>query len=597
LAQPTLFTFSSRGGEVAKPDVVAPGSALSTVPGFVDGSARFQGTSMASPQTAGAVACLVSAAQQEELTIHWGMVKRALIAAATRVNGLTLNDQGGGLVNLAGSWQLLAKLAGSESAHQVLWYRIETPCVFQADGHSEAAYWRTPGGVPWKPETVTFTVHPVFHPDLSPDEKDTFFRSFKLKSEADWLRLVPGKRYLRGDMGMTIDVQYDGKKLASPGAYAARVIGSLDGGDLSGLPAREFYLWSTIIIGEPMGAESGYTKSYEGKDLTQAGIDRYFVEVPAGASAMRVRLETSEDTGASKGARVRTEICTPEGYVRGGFVGYATLTGEQIKDMTVLTPELYPGIWEIDVASSRLAKDLSSYRLTVTCDGYSCDPDAITALPRKGTGKDAKATVTVTRAFRGTFRGEASAAVVGFRKQREVTIEDSDEWSHTFKLDSTTPRAAFHLEMDEATGNLFTDCAVNILDASGQVVRGTGFSGLEVNTGISLPEGQNEASYSLQVVGGFALAKDSEEWGFDLEEKYYLAHPVSGDVSRAGGGRLNLPCGVPTEVKVAFADEWPAPPEGLTPFGRIHFRDHDTVDKAPGDTEGRLVLEVPIRLE
>ena len=97
----------------AKPDIVAPGSALSTVPGFVDGSARFNGTTMASPQTAGAVACLLSAAQQEGLTVHWGMVKRALIAGASRVAGLSLNDQGGGLVNMAATWELL-KEAGRQ---------------------------------------------------------------------------------------------------------------------------------------------------------------------------------------------------------------------------------------------------------------------------------------------------------------------------------------------------------------------------------------------------------------------------------------------------------------------------------------------------
>jgi len=60
LARDTLFAFSSRGGETPKPDVVAPGSALSTVPGFDDGSARYNGTSMASPECAGAVALLLS---------------------------------------------------------------------------------------------------------------------------------------------------------------------------------------------------------------------------------------------------------------------------------------------------------------------------------------------------------------------------------------------------------------------------------------------------------------------------------------------------------------------------------------------------------
>jgi tripeptidyl-peptidase-2 len=595
LARPTLFTFSSRGGETAKPDIVAPGSALSSVPGYIEGEARFNGTSMASPQTAGAVACLLSGALQEDLSVHWGMVKRALIAGATRIEGLSLNDQGGGLVNMAGAWDLLRVLSGSESAHRLLGYRIETECPFQADDTSEAAYWRTPGGAPLKPETVTFTVHPVFHPDLTPDEKDTFFRSFRFKSEADWLEVIPGQRYIRGDMGMTVELQYDGKKLSRPGAYAARVIATLDGGDLSGLPAREFYLWNTVVIGQPMDPQHGYLRAYEGKDLPQAWIHRYYVDVPDAASALRVRLEVSERTGASKGARVRTEICDPEGHPRGGYVGYASLDGEQTKNMTVLAPELYPGTWEINVASSRTAKDLSDYRLTVACDGYRHEPAKITELARPGNGEAATGSLTVTRAFPGLFAGEIRASVEGFCRERQIEIEETDEWSLDFTLASQTPRASFHLELDEQTANLFTDCAVNILDADGNAVEATGFDGLEVDLGVSLPAGTTTADYTLQVVGGFALPEDVKAWDFQLREEYALAQPVVGEVSRAGGGDARLYCGVPTELSLAFADGWPAPPDGMEVFGRVRFLDENLADKLPGDRGGRLVLEVPIQ--
>jgi hypothetical protein len=48
---------------------------------------------------------------------------------------------------------------------------------------------------------------------------------------------------------------------------------------------------------------------------------------------------------------------------------------------------------------------------------------------------------------------------------------------------------------------------------------------------------------------------------------------------------------------VSFAGSWPEPPAGLRPYGAIRFLDRNLADKAPGDTEGRLVLEVPIRLK
>jgi len=173
LERNTMFAFSSRGGETPKPYVVAPGSALSTVPGFNDGSARFNGTSMAAPECAGAIALLLSAARQEGLDTHWGLVKRAVIAGATRLDGLELNTQGGGLVNVPASWPLLQDLAGSDTARQVLWYHVRTDCPFQDDGEASAAYWRVPGGAPVAPERVTFRVSPVFHPDLAPPTNAT----------------------------------------------------------------------------------------------------------------------------------------------------------------------------------------------------------------------------------------------------------------------------------------------------------------------------------------------------------------------------------------------------------------------------------------
>ena len=597
MEQATLFNFSSRGGETAKPDVVAPGSALSTVPGYVDGMARFNGTSMASPQTAGAVACLVSAARQQDLDIHWGMMKRALIAGGTPVPDLSLTDQGGGLVMADATWNVLKKLAASESAHKILWYDISTDCVFQADGESDAAYWRTPGGTPHAPESVTFTIKPVFHPDLGPDEKDSFFRSFNFKSESDWLKVVSGDRYIRGDMGMTVTCQYDGKKLAEPGAYSARVIGSLDGGDLGGLAGREFYLWNTVVVGDPVGPVGGYSKEYDGKDLAQSSVHRYYVNVPAGATAMRVRLEVSEDTGSDQGAMVLTEICNPEGHVRGGWSGYASVDEDPIKDQTVLAPELYPGIWEINVASSIMARDLSDYRLSVSFDGYTVTPATVTALERQENGEDATADITVTRSFTGVFKGGASVVIEGFAGTEEVEVAQADEYTREFTLDSTTPRAGFHLVMSEKVGNLFTDCSVNILDDTGQAVHINAFDGLEADIGVSLPSGTQEATFTLQVVGAFALAADMEEWGFDLEEKYYFAHPVQGQVKRAEGGPLRLYCGVPTEVELSFAEEWPAPPSDLKTFGNISFNDTNTDDRRPGDEGGRQVLEIPIRLD
>jgi hypothetical protein len=270
---------------------------------------------------------------------------------------------------------------------------------------------------------------------------------------------------------------------------------------------------------------------------------------------------------------------------------------DPIKDQTVLAPELYPGIWEINVASSIMAMDRSDYRLSVSFDGYTFTPATVTGFEREKNGEDATAGITVTRSFAGVFKGNASVVIEGFEGIEEVEVAQADEYTREFTLDRTTPRADFHLVMSEKVGNLFTDCAVNILDGTGRAVRTNAFDGLEADVGVSLPSGDQEATFTLQIVGAFALAADMEEWGFDLEEKYYFAYPIQGQVKRAGGGPLRLYCGVPTDVELSFTENWPAPPSDLKTFGNISFNDTRTDDRRPGDEGGRLVLEIPIRLD
>ena len=176
-------------------------------------------------------------------------------------------------------------------------------------------------------------------------------------------------------------------------------------------------------------------------------------------------------------------------------------------------------------------------------------------------------------------------------------MKDADVWTHAFTLDATTPRAAFRLELDEATANLFTDCAVNVLDDTGRALVQGSFDGRVAEVEARLPDGAAEAAFTLQVVGAFALAEDMADWGFALEERYLLATPARGEVARAGGGPLRLYCGVPAELEIVFSAAWPVAPEGLGHGGSVRFLDQAVTDRLPGDRAGRLVLEVPIELE
>ncbi len=597
LPRNTLFGFSSRGGESAKPDVVAPGGALSTVPGYVEGDARFNGTSMASPTTAGAVACLMSAVQQEGLTAHWGIYKRAVIAGADArarprparpgrrpgepARRLARGARSGAQRERPQDPRLPDRdalpLPGRRSGRRRLLAHAR-----RRAGEGRAGHLHGPSGLPSRPHAR---------------------REGHAVSQ---LQLQERGAVAEGGLGQALcprrhghdrrcRVRRRGPRKA-PGVHAARVIASLDGGDLSGLAGREFALWNTVVVGERLEAASGFSRTWESKDLPASWVHRYFVDVPAGASALRVRLEVSERVGASRGARVVAQINDPEGHVKGGFGGVAS-RDNPVVDFVVPTSELVPGTWEVTVASTRTADDTGAYRLTASCDGYHAEPATLTELPREANGEAAAATLTVTRAYPGVFKGTVEAVLDGFHRAWDAEVKKSDTWTHDFTLTAATPRAEFRLELDEKTANLFTDCAVNILDADGKAVLQTSFDGLTAEVEASLPAGVTEASYKLQVVGAFALAEDTADWGFAAEETYLFASPSRAEVKRAGGGALRLYCGVPTEIELKFPGTWPAAPEKMGYAGKVRFLDQDLADKLPGDKAGRLVLEVPIRLD
>src|SRR6185295_8261712 len=102
-----LAYFSSRGGEVARPDVVTPGVAYSTVPLWNAGDEVNQGTSMAAPHAAGLAALLLSAAAQQKQSVTALDVRQALMVTAQPTPGATIVDEGSGLADVDRAWRWL----------------------------------------------------------------------------------------------------------------------------------------------------------------------------------------------------------------------------------------------------------------------------------------------------------------------------------------------------------------------------------------------------------------------------------------------------------------------------------------------------------
>lgn len=120
-----IFPFSSRGPREDggfKPDITAPGSAVSTMPDWIassspaetgytlpPGYSMLNGTSMAAPQATGAAALLLSAAKQRGLAVTAADLRNAIYATADFTDGVEAIAQGRGQLDVRQAWTHLSQ--------------------------------------------------------------------------------------------------------------------------------------------------------------------------------------------------------------------------------------------------------------------------------------------------------------------------------------------------------------------------------------------------------------------------------------------------------------------------------------------------------
>ena len=197
-----LAYFSSRGAEVAKPDIATPGMAYSTVPRWNAGDEVEQGTSMAAPHASGLAALLVSGLAQAHKPIDARAIKQALMVTASPTPGMTYLDEGTGIPDVVKAWTWL------EQGHVVPNVRVRAIGL----GDVSAAVRRA---LPSAHDTVqTFE---LIRPASAPPA------SYTLRSDSPWLT-APNTIVLKGER-TRVEVRYAKEALGEPGARVGVVSG------------------------------------------------------------------------------------------------------------------------------------------------------------------------------------------------------------------------------------------------------------------------------------------------------------------------------------------------------------------------------------
>lgn len=312
-----LWDFSSRGGEVDKPDVVAPGTAISTITRF-SYDMRASGTSMASPYTAGVVALLLSALKQEfpGWIPNQSLIRRALRVSAVPLPEYALVEQGGGVVHVGRAYDLLRRWRRSGFAQSVQEYRVETFSANYPDGEGPTAFWRS-GYVPDKEWRQNFTIYrePAVTPNSDAKEAD-FFRAYTLEPTVPWITTVQKTVYIRDGDPATVEVLYDRDKMVEPGLYSGKVIARRATGKRKTAPDEvEFELLNTVIVPYLFSPDKGYSVTTGKQTVAAGGSKRFYFAPPAGASALTFTLSVPKGSSSHVFGAIANRFGNTDNYL------------------------------------------------------------------------------------------------------------------------------------------------------------------------------------------------------------------------------------------------------------------------------------------
>jgi len=559
-----LLHFSSRGGELDKPDIAAPGACLSTVPRWSENS-RFWGTSMASPYMAGVMALLVSAAEQTfpERKVNIGMLRRAVQNSADPLEGCDALGQGCGMVNVPRAWELLRSWLSCE-ADPVLDYAISTLCPSAPRGKSRAAFWRS---VYYPREDgQLFRVSPVFLPGTPAEQINDFFRSVDLESTVPFLRAVQDSVALRQDQQTQIRVHFDPAKLAEPGLYCGR-IRAYRGAKIAA--NREFDVQCTVVVPYTFGPQNDYRLNVRDATCEPLEPRHYFLAVPPGAT--RLSIETGVPEG--RHANCRIELFDPAGRSHAYLSPLRSSVSALESTTSVDENDIEPGVWELVVWGDYRAGKTSHYDLDVEFMGFHVE-DASPLSLEYSPGHKPRGSFTITNLYNKAVWTSATGQVWGYRRTLEQHLEETDEFNHTFSLDEGLQGVQFAIEMSPEDYGLFTDFAINILDQEGTSLLKEGLSYRK--TEFFFPNPGGRGTYTLQLIAGFTHA-DLAPFDFTLKEMYLHESTIPVRVRYVNGdAQIPLVPGIPTKIGYTLEGVPPVAPQGFATAATLIFKERGT---------------------
>jgi len=493
--------FSSRGGQLAKPEIVAPGMAYSTVPRWDTGDERKGGTSMASPHAAGLAALLLSGLAQERRTATALQIRQALMVTARPVAGGSFLDQGTGQPEIGSAWRWLAQ------------GRALPEIRVTAAGGTSAGWVELPVG--WTGDTAA-----TFDLDLpaAAPAQELWFRS-----GVDWLdppaslTLTPGSAAVR--IGLRVG------RLSTPGVHTGVVSGW----------TRDTLLGPVLrLVVTVVAPDTGGLITADLGRIPAGGTGRRFFRAQAGRP-----FAVSYATGGP-GELVLAYLHEPGGRPYREDSGAGAGYGEQASESVVDTRDVVPGLYEavavaspLDQASGRVQVLQSPLRIAAarTRTGVEVSLENVTAVP------------VATAPF---------CVVVGAERTTAIVARGAERQRVRFTLPSWAVHAAVDVQMEPADWPRFTDFGVTLLDAAGRQLGKAPMNYAFGRLHVSLPEPASRDSVALAelaLLPAFADPAAADRWTASVSIRLYAD---SAHVERLPGREVTVPAGKQATVTLPF---------------------------------------------
>ncbi|MEX0174024.1 S8 family serine peptidase [Streptomyces sp. LMG1-1-1.1] len=550
-----MFPFSSRGPREDggfTPTITAPGSAVNTIPTWLPGAGvaesgytlpagygMLNGTSMSSPQAAGASALLISAAKQKGIALSPLTLRTALTSTAKRIPGVAAHEQGSGLMDIEEAWE---SIKDGATAHD---YTVQAPVdtvIFPAPHTGTGVYDREGGLKVGQKKVYDVTITRTSGPDR-PIEHE-----LDLKYNDGTFRILGDDEIdLPLNKPVTVKLQ---ARAATAGAHS--VILEADDERTEGVDKQ--ILATSIVANDLVAPGYGFTAT---SSVQRNSSKSYFVTVPQGAKTLEVALG-----GLKEKSQTRFISIHPVGV---GIEDSATTQcyphynpANTCRPDLRSYPDPTPGVWEIEVESRRTSPDLDNpYTLGVSVLGADFDP-AVQTVPEAKIGTPAAVQWTVTNRFAGVT-GTLKGGSLGSQKSETPTIQHHEKHTKTVTIGEGVER------LDIAIGNT-SDKAADLdltVTLNGKTVGQSADGDSEEAVSLVKPAPGTYTvvidGYSVQAAGGTT---------YDYKDVYYSSALGTVKVDESKQVTLANGASAPVAAEVLVAG---AAPEGRQFFGEVRL--------------------------